>query len=148
MSCCVDVGRDVWQVSRCGAHLPGHSLSPCLHPSHPESGLQGHNSAVSQVQSWSVILRRQLGACCSILLPHKALPLSVPQFPCLATFPQHHRGTAAVPAAPGPGGPAEPPRPLPVAAPGAGSAAFSPYINKNFTARWQEMHFQFICCSY
>lgn len=63
----------------------------------------------------------------------------------LAASPGHRR----VPAAPGPGSPSEPPglRPPRPRALGA-SAAFSPYINKNFTARWQEMHFQFICCSY
>lgn len=133
-------GQDVWQVSRCGAHLPGHSgpsLPASIPPSKlpvlpgssprgqprgtsvltisaPESGPQGHNSVVSQVQTWSVTLRRQLGACCPILFPHKALPLPVPQFPCLATFPQHHRdGTAAVPQPPAPPSPPglRPPRP-------------------------------------
>lgn len=117
-------------------------LSPCLHPSLqaacaagilPEgtstgdkgsqhqcsrATVQGHNSAVSRVPTWFVTLRRQLGACRPILPAHKAFPLPVPQFPCLPRFPQHHQGTRAVPAAPGP---AEPPRPLPAAAPGAGS---------------------------
>lgn len=105
---------------------------------------------------------RQLGGCCPVLPPCEALPLPVPQFPHTAMLPAGGCSPVPPPSLSITGAPLPSPWPPALAAlprpplpstplwtrPARASAAFSPYINKNFTARWQEMHFQFICCSY